>query len=362
VCFLEGGLVALNNPGGSVQICTGQRSAVLTSFDIERFIDLYSQLWRRGHAVVGCEFYQTPDELRGIDPAQFRVFEPRIGWRCYDTGTSFRQIANAAMKLDQMALADCAARVAFELQAVEFRVLELCRAYSTQLRGCVSRGEISARRRFSDLNTRAVIHAIHALFYELAVLRDYIADFVAGHILRLESRKGTPIHSMSGLRKALKGKVTDDPLVSAILAGTSTPEEGNAPGWLAVLSAYRNVFAHLAPLSLAGRGSWAIQDLLATMGSTLPILYYPLPRNPIDLERSRSKGVPFERFEDWLNASAEHQPRRDEEPDALQYLHASTNRMATLASELVKRSPVAPTPIVLTEADLIGPVVVQGGD
>ena len=94
-------------------------------------------------------------------------------------------------------------------------------------------------------------------------------------------------------------------------------------------------------------------------GGRLPVLYRPLPANALELIRTRPNGFPFSRFADWATASAGHGPNRNKQPDALEYLHAATNRMAELAAKLIERSPVAPERLHLGPDDIIGPISVE---
>lgn len=357
LCYLGGGLNALNDIGSKTIFTTGLGDPILATFDNPAFGQLFATLTRLGALVIGCEFYKDSEEVRGLRPAEFRVFATERGWLVHDTWEKWRQVASASMRVDQMDVADGAARIAFEMQAVEHRLLELCRAYSNQLRSLAMRKELADYKRFDDLNTGPVIHCVHALFYELAVLRDYLAEFMARFVFRLQGRRGKPIRTMASLRKRLVAEPVNDPLCSEIIR--STAEEVAEPGWLAVLSAYRNLFTHVAPMEQVAVRGFAVQTYIPIKSGRLPVLYHPLPANALELVRTRPNGFPFARFTDWAMASAKHRPNRNEQPDALEYLHAIANRMADLAAMLIERSPVAPEPIHLGPDDIIGPISVK---
>jgi hypothetical protein len=360
VCFLGGGLTALNNPGTKVEVTAGVPGPILFEFEIIAFGSLFARLSQLGTLVIGCQFNQDPEELQALRPAVFRVFAVERGWLASDASTLWRQVAANSMQHDQMQIADGAARVAFELQAVEHRISQLCNAYSTQLRALVVKKEIEEYKRFDDLNSSAVVHCVHALFYELAVLRDYLAEFISRHVLSIYGPSKTPICTMDGLRKRLKAEPVNDPLARDLIA--ITDQEKSEPGWLATLSAYRNLFTHVAPLQQATHRDFAVQEELHLQdGAKLPALYRPLPANAILLARTRSKGFPFDRFVDWAKASAAHRPNRTEQPDALEFLHAAVNRMADLSMRVVARSPVEPKPIELGPDDLVGPITIHRG-
>lgn len=358
LCYLGGGLSALDNTGSKTVLSAGLGGPVLTEFNYPAFDQLFTTLTQLGLLVVGCEFYQDVEEEQGLRPAGFRVFMSGRGWLVHDTWDKWRQVATSSMRVDQMDVADGAARIAFEMQAVEYRLLALCKAYSNQLRSLAILNELEDYRRFGNLNTGPVIHCVHALFYELAVLRDYLAEFMARFVFRVQRKEERPITKMASLRKRLVTKPVEDPLCSEIIQ--STAEEAAEPGWLAVLSAYRNLFTHVAPMEQVAVGSFGVQTYIAIKGDArLPILYHPLPANALELVRTRPNGFPFDSFTDWAKASAGLRPNRNEQPDALEYLHATVNRMAELAAKLIARSPVTPERIHIGPEDIIGPITVK---
>jgi hypothetical protein len=357
LCYLVGGLAALNNRGTKVELCVGPGGVVLAEFQTKEFATIFADLESFGTPVVGCQFYQHVDEVRGLSPPSFRVFTPKRGWIARDTGQKWSEIAVSAMKSDDMKLADCAGRIAFEMEAIEYRLLQLSIAYMLQLRRLVLGKELKEYVRFSDLNTNAVVHGVHALFYEIAVLRDYIAEFAAKHVLGV-AKGNQSIRAMSGLTRGLQSGQYSDPLVTEILRITDNSD--TKPGWLAELSAYRNLFTHVAPMEMMGLKSFAVQEFrIAKDGIRLPAIYHPLPADPIQLQATRGKGFPFARFKDWITASAKHRPTRDTQPDALEYLHSAVTRIADLAETVMQRSSVRPTPIRIGPEDVIGPVRVS---
>ena len=358
LCYLGGGLTALDVPGSKIVISplNGPRLVEIVDPIFER---LFATLTDLGLLVVGCEFFANIEEVQGLRPAEFRSHTTHRGWVAYETWEKWRQIAVTAMRADRLDVGDGAARIAFEIQAIEHRLLELSRAYSNQLRRLVVRNELKEYKRFDDLNSGAVIHCIHALFYELCVFRDYLAEFIGNYILGIKNRKGEPLRKMSGLRSRLVDLSIDDPLCREIINVTDPKAE--QPGWLAVLSAYRNVFTHIAPMEHVTTRAFAIQEYVHLKGGRLPILYHPLPANALELERTRSNGLPFDRFEDWAKASVGQRPDRTNQPDALEYIHAAVNRMADLAGRLIARSPIAPKPMHIAPADMIGPLIINGG-
>jgi hypothetical protein len=100
--------------------------------------------------------------------------------------------------------------------------------------------------------------------------------------------------------------------------------------------------------------AFAIQDLLTLKsGLSVPQIYYPLPKDPDDLSRKRTKGVLFNSLKE-MAAALGRKHERAEEPDALEYLHGCLCQLAELSTKLLSRSPIAPQPIIITKQDIIG--------
>ncbi len=257
-------------------------------FEIDTFPGLFVRVTQLGLLVIGCQFFQDADEVQALRPPVFRVYAPGHGWIAHDAWMLWRQVAATALRSDRMEIADGAARVAFELEAVEHRTLELCKAYATQLRALVVRNEIEPYKRFEDLNSGPVLHSVHALFCELAVLRDYLAEFISRHVFAIYKDKTQPVRSMARPAAVLRAQPGDDPLANDLLA--STDRENPERGWLATLSACRNLFTHIAPVSQIGTRMFTVQEQLALEGGgSLPVIYHPLPPDPIGQEKTRSQ-------------------------------------------------------------------------
>ena len=189
--------------------------------------------------------------------------------------------------------------------------------------------------------------AIHALFWELAVLRDTLAEYVAKILL---SEDG--VDSFGGLLKLLRGNGVVHPLRQVLLDAGSSPN-----GWIERFTQYRNLFTHSAPMERATGRAFAVQDWITTGDAVrLPYLYYPLPADAQELQKQRKAGPLYNSAEELIQAHKGQRPRRSEEPDALDFLADAVHEAASLCGTLSDHSPLAPKPIVLTDSDLAGPV------
>ncbi len=345
IVWLCGGLVAVNEPGSHVNIRAGVNGPIFYTLQLPSYGSLFHILVQVGFTVMGATFIQDTDEMRGIRPPEFRAW---VGsWRVSDLHQQWRQVAHTAAQTNEMVLLDVASRIASELMYCEMRLLNLTEAYSAQLFGRAQQGVLKEFERFEDLNSPPIYLAIHALFWELAVLRDNLAEFAAKFLFGFDH-----VTTFGGLHKKLsQNKCGNDDLADELITA------GRDTGWIAIFTAYRNFFTHSAPMEQAAEIAFAILDQITTAdGHPAPQLYYALPDNIHELVKRRSGGILYKNFDELIAASTGKRPSRETEPDALYYLHASLQQMSLLAEQLIQRSPIAPKILQLTEADIIGPI------
>lgn len=353
IAWLSGGIVAVNNPGPSVEIGAGLGGLLLDKLTLPAYPSLAATLQKRGFAVIGTSFIQTADEAMGIAPAQFFALS-RIGtWRARDVQQKWRQVAHFSAVQDQMLLSDIAARLASGIASAQSRLQHLSHAYSSQLRSHVRTLPIEDYTRFKDTNSPAVYLAIHAMFWELAVLRDTLAEFAAPFSFELPR-----LTTMKGLVKRLRTANCAHPLAGELVAASNE----TARGWLSLFSAYRNLFTHSAPLQEAAGIAFAVQEARTIADDfRVPALYFPLPADAACLIRRRSAGALHQTFEEHVSASRIRQPDRKNEPDALDYLANCFDQMVGIAEGLLDNSPIEPREIHLTKADIIGEIKIRRG-
>lgn len=249
-----------------------------------------------------------------------------------------------------MTLMDIASRLASGLRHCEMRIGQLAEAYSQQLRRLALKRELSEYSRFKDVNSPPVYMAIHALFWELAVLRDTLAEFAAKYAFNIDG-----VATMRGLIARLRSAKLVTPLSEELIAVA-----GNGPdAWIEVFTAYRNLFTHAASMEQAAGVAFAVQYYRQTVSALrLPAIYYPLPGDAKDLMQRRSKGDLYPSLEVLIKASSGKKPDPAIEPDALDYLAATLDRFGELATRFLALSPVAPRMVELTSDDIDGPITI----
>jgi hypothetical protein len=347
VVWLTGGIVAYNNPGAEVEICAGSNGPAIRTFKINSYGSLFEILKKMGLSIIGTTFVVHQDELRGLRPAEFRMASYGNGWPLSNLRQKWREIAFAASKQDQMPLMDVTSRLAFGLEYSQLRLYDLVSSYAVQLRARFDKDKRIEYQRFKDLNSREIYKSIHGLFWELAVLRDTLAEFAATFCF---SQLG--IRTLRGLLRFLKTASSPDSLCAELLSAADEKQGG----WLAKFGSYRNFFTHVAPMEWAGGIAFSIQDVRTLNDqSMVPQIYYPLPGDIEKLTHERSNGSFYPTMESLLEAS-KRKPDRSADPDALDYLHFSLNQFADLATTLLGRSPLPPAPMDFGPEDIIGEI------
>jgi hypothetical protein len=347
VVWLTGGLVAYNNPGPNVEICAGSNGHAVHEFTINSYGHLFEALKRQGFSIIGATFVVHQDELDGLRLAEFRMAGSASGWSLWNVEQQWRQIAFAASKQDNMPLLDISSRIAIGLEYSQLRLYDLAFAYGLQLHGHWHKNQALEYQTFSDLNSRQVYKAIHALFWELAVLRDTLAEFAAMYCFSLGRVK-----RLSNLTKLLQKNRHADPIAAEILRIT----DKSLNGWLSRFTSYRNFFTHSAPMESATGIAFTVQDVRKINDALMvPQIYYPLPGNIEDLTRERSHGIFYSSMAALVNA-LKHRPDRSLDPDALEYLHSCLNSFVELTKTLIAHSPISPAPIRFTAEDIVGEI------
>lgn len=330
IVWITGGVVAINNPGPEVQIGAGVGGRLLGTFNLPTYPSLFAVLRQQSFPIVGATFIEDYEEAQGLRSPQFRALSDKNGWHAWNINQQWRDIAHASSKQDEMLLMDVASRIAAGLNYSEMRLLDLVEAYSIQLRGRLHKDTPKEYTRFKDTHSFSVYKAIHALFWEMAVLRDTLAEFAAKFCF------GYQVSTLTGLIKQLnKNSNYSDPLAKQLLKETDL----EASGWLAMFSEYRNLFTHSAPMEQVAGIVFAVQDKrILSPDLSIPQIYYPLPANVAELARRRSRGPLFETFKELVDATSGRRPERKTEPDALEYLHNCFDKLTELAALLITRS------------------------
>jgi hypothetical protein len=233
VVHLLGGLYAVNRPqDDEVQLyASADHGSVLCAFKIPVYGALFQGLEKFGLRPLGTIILNDARQQEGIYPPDARHYyrcpDYEGPWAAWDAAQKWSQIAHYAAKCDaDIPLMDLARRISFELNACSAKWFDLFHAYEAVLNGLIRSGEFRAGQRFNDMNCFAVYLAIHSLLSEMTSLRDYLAEFVAQHVLASQLAD-TPYMKMSNLVGVLR-KRSDlaHPAVRTVIAITAEKADG----------------------------------------------------------------------------------------------------------------------------------------
>jgi hypothetical protein len=311
VVHLDGGLYAVHQAHArTITIFAGGEQNASHKFQIRSYQDLYEDLYKLGVLPLGVVFYYHQRQVDGIDPPESRHFfnlEGRGAWPSEYAAQTWSQIGHTAFSQKDIPLMDLCHRITFELRACVMKWFDLSNAYSRTLSGIVKEGNFQDGRRVDN------------------------ANYILKH-------SGTYISKMASLAKKLRNEENiEHPLVPVVRSLTD-----NDSGWLAKMSAYRDLLIHYAPAGMVkGRAFTMHRAITLSDGVTLPSLAFYLPAGPHDIKRARARGGQFVTFEEWATASRQTSSEKDLE--ALSYCHLLVGQMAVLAIAVADYSPVHPT-------------------
>lgn len=340
--WFTGGQVALYRADtGQLDHTHGLSDLVFASLQSLPLDKLFSCLSTCGLPILGITSFQFPEELTGRRVPLFMAWqEAEYWWGAKQAHDRWHMVSYGAEVVGQTRLTDLAGRIACAVDECQIHLKNLCKAYATQLGAQDTDTWTLPFRCFSDSHSQAVYPAIHSFFWQLAALRDLLAEFTAEHVFGHYA-----VTTYRGLLDKLRRDSVRDPVFATKLLAAGDPG-----GWIAVFTSYRNLFTHAASLRSIQGNHYTFQDMRTLYARSVPQLYYPLPRAPELLARQRSAGSAAHTPTAPLELA---EPNRSHEPDALEYLAATFDRFVTLAISLALRSPVEPKMPTITDDDII---------
>jgi hypothetical protein len=353
IAHLAGGARARNPPGSKIVVIPESDIGPI-GFELSEFGRLYDVLAQAGIQPLGVDFIDHVDEQEGLYPPKWRPYHPSQGaWLVEDSYHVWRQIANAGVSRDDYELFDLASRIAFAMRVASLRLRDLSTAYNRELMTIIKLGKFKAGKRTRSLNTFQIGLEISSFFAEVCSLRDYLAEFSSSYVF-IRSGKTSRTETMAKLVREIVPELTaKDPLADELARIFCI----DPPGWLTELTAYRNLAVHSIPAGqLVPGGLLKLRVVTLSNGARLPQVTAPLPPKPLALKKLRSNGPLYKSIEEWHRAIV--QAAESDAIDALNYCHNSLGRIAQLAMDIARRSPVPPKPLTITENDIKGTIEV----
>lgn len=352
LAHLGGGMRASNPPGEKVEFFPRLPNTP-RGFSLAQYSHLHASLVQGGLTMIGVDFMTYPDQALGIRPCDWLPFWPTSGHISADAEALWSQLAMGAHKKDNYELVDICRRILFQIRASSRRLHDISDAYHQELRGRIREDEFKDGQLFESMNSFMISISTHSFLAEMATLRDYLAEFIAKHILHAFNPGNINIRLMKHLgQKIIPAAMEKHPLADIIAVAR---QDG---GWLKTLSAYRDLAVHYTPLASASHRGMMEQHVLQLPGSgQFPIIRFPLPADPDEIKRIRSE----KSLQDWLRQRFSDPFARAKGPDALEYSHQSLGIMAAFAQQVGSYAPVKPEMFNLGDEDFIGPLTIRRG-
>ncbi|MCB9991142.1 MAG: hypothetical protein H6867_07150 [Rhodospirillales bacterium] len=361
VVHLTNGVAAINSSqSAEVEITPyiPDQKKILT---INKYGDLYSDLYKAGFKIIGVDFYEHAMQADGLYPPSWRPFH-KIGekgakgevWPVTICEEVWGNLSHAAFKKDDWYFQDLARRVQFQITSCLWELRSISETYARELNTFCRLQSYKDNQRFETQNSLFIYMAIHAFLSNIGTLRDFLAEFIAAFLIK-EILPEKRITKMNSLIKELR-KLDDksNPIVIEILMAANHSGDN---GWLAQMSAYRDLVVHYAPISHTEKRGFLTTKSMFVNGMEVPGIFLPLPVNPHELRKKRStKGALHESVKEWIEESVSTDTPQDAK-DALDYCHWVLFRICFLAAQLAGFSPYRPEIPTFSKKDLIGPIV-----
>lgn len=354
IVHLTNGVLAINRTQSKeVEIIPSLPNAKIT-LTINKYADLYSEIYKAGFKIIGVEFYDHAMQADGLYPPAWRTFHKIEGevWPVTVCEEVWGNLANAAFKNNDYYFLDLSRRIQFQVTACLWELKSISEAYRRELDTKCRLQEYKDGQRFETQNSLFICMSVHAFLSNIGTLRDYLAEYTAAFLLS-ELLTEKRITNMATLIKDLrKLKNQNNPIVAELLTAADNASEN---GWLAQMSAYRDMVVHYAPIASASKRGFLTTKSLHIQGKEIPGIAMPLPQNPHELKQERSKGALYADIKEWVQVSVDHSADTNSK-DALDYCHSVLFRISLLAMQLAGFAPYKPEAITFTSKDIKGPI------
>lgn len=343
---LEGGLRAINEPGASVTFKPNlpSKSPNLT---LEQYSHLHRDLRDTGLQLIGVAYFQSEYELAGLYPPNWRPHHLPRGDVASDVSTLWANLAIAGHEIDDFGFVDICRRIAFQIDACAWRLHDLSDSYHKELCARISDSIFKSGQRFESINSFHISLAAHSYFSEVTTLRDYLAEFIANYVFSSVARHGRKVRLMKGLRKEVLSKIDPEHALKREIEQICADD-----GWLKIVSAYRDLAIHYAPLEFVdGHASFETSIFRSKAGDEFPGIRFHLPKDPVGLKNQRSGEPSIKSASEWIKATHYAWTDGSRGPDALLIAYHSLQWLSDFAQRVGSYAPVKPKRVHYTVGD-----------
>jgi hypothetical protein len=296
-----------------------------------------------GLSGLGCEFFTTDDALAGINQSDWRTPLPSQTnvWPTHQAELDWSGLAHAAELAGNAKIHDISGAITSQYRLALMRLLDLSGWYHRNLVSILSRHEERTHDTAYSGYFGDMLHSsIHAAFFEIGALKEYLLEFFALAVL------GADFDRMSDVAKHIQKMAHPTDFEREILDATITD------GWLLDFSERRNTHAHRTPFARApGRGMMYLKEQATPSGGSLWLLHMPLA-DPIGARARRSMPVSNAGRRSGKDI-AEGILEARSKADVMEYLFGIFARLVDLGRRLRPYFPLEPKMFTVTDEHII---------
>jgi hypothetical protein len=341
---LPGGMRVVETAPGKAQFAPISTGSI--ELNIKSYQDIANELKRAiGLPILGCECFRDDEEIEGLRPASWRPVLPKRAneWPTHVAELNWSGLSNVAQKRNDPRLYLIAGAITSQFRFASVRLLDLSESYFKNIDVILkSRTELSEGILVRGYFVDQLYSSIHAAFFEMATLRDYIAEYIAYQIYR-----DTKTNSMAWLfEKIQKGGFSTEleKEIETIYGGG---------GWLREFSDRRNTLGHRMPFDrLAGAGMMHFRKHVTPLGATAWLLFMPIP-DAVAADFKAGFVLPANDEEFGQNVIDELRTAKTRE-DTLTYLFGIFSQLIDFGNRLRATFPYAPEMVTITDEHILG--------
>lgn len=330
------------------------KEAIIES--IENYASIYKLSELYG-LILGVDFYQSPDQIHGVYPPEWRVYTyDRGSWLGFSTAQKMAEIINNAYQQGNLEFVDCISKVEAWSKAASRALRGISESYHQILSTRCKDKEYKAPQAFDDMNCDFVNDTMHNFLYYVGTLRDHIAEFIIRYIAHDPPKELNKKPVMSKLKQFLEKGNNDYGLGNikdAILKGYNLGEHSEIlPGWLYMLKEYRNIITHEKPIDMIACRAWTWQLVNESGYYSLPKLKFPIPILPL-ANTDYFQSAPIN-LREKLKRVAPSEDFMATNPDGLEVAWRLLIQLLIFLDKVLDKSPIKPEPILLDSSNSWG--------
>jgi hypothetical protein len=315
------------------------------TLEISSFPALGKDVRRRtGLLALGTEYLHTEEEINGSAQGDWRSVLPSRAneWPTRVAEVNWSGLSNAARLRGDARLYLIAGSITSQCRFAGMRLLDLSNLYSRNIRSLLESGdELSDHVVMRGYHSDSLFSSIHAAFFEMSTLRDYLGEYIAFAIY-----SQTKPDSFNKLHELLKRRL-------------STPLEreieqiyGQPTGWLKQFSDRRNTLAHRMPFDrLAGGGVMHVRRHETPSGELVWLLHIPVPE-PVPITHKHTFSLPSDELQ-HAKQQIESMKLAATRQDTLSYLFETFGRLIDFGNRLRPTFPYPPQVFTIADKDII---------